>query len=373
MTHDRRSVLVMTVVHHPDDARIRHRQLPALLGAGWEVTYAAPFTGYGLVVPEPTGPADGLRYVDVVRARGRRRIRARAHARRILQQLGPRHDVILLHDPELLSALPARLRARAVWDVHEDTAAAFGAKPWLPRPFRSAGAALVRRGERWAERHLTLILAEYGYQSRFVKGHAVIPNTVPIPRSVQPPTQSTVIYLGTITLERGAREILATARILRERTDGAVTTHVIGPAHGAAAPLMRSAHERGEVNWHGFVPNDRAREMLDGALAGLCLLQDLPNYRHSMPTKILEYMAHGVPVITTPLPLASEAVTEADAGITVPFEDPVAATKAVLALREDADRAAALGAAGHRAALDRYDWSQASEAFVQVLAGVAAK
>ena len=47
---------------------------------------------------------------------------------------------------------------------------------------------------------------------------------------------------------------------------------------------------------------------IDGALAGLSLLRDLPNYRGSMPTKVVEYLAHGVPAITTPLPLAREIV-----------------------------------------------------------------
>lgn len=31
------SVLVVTVVHNPEDARIRQRQINALLAAGWEV------------------------------------------------------------------------------------------------------------------------------------------------------------------------------------------------------------------------------------------------------------------------------------------------------------------------------------------------
>ena len=37
------------------------------------------------------------------------------------------HDVILLHDPELLAAVAGLRRRRGpvvVWDVHEDTAAA---------------------------------------------------------------------------------------------------------------------------------------------------------------------------------------------------------------------------------------------------------
>jgi hypothetical protein len=35
-------VVVCTIVHHPADARIYHRQIRALLDAGHEVTYVAP-------------------------------------------------------------------------------------------------------------------------------------------------------------------------------------------------------------------------------------------------------------------------------------------------------------------------------------------
>ena len=45
-------VLVMTVVHNPEDARILHRQIRALVDAGHEVTYAASYTAHG-VVPRP--------------------------------------------------------------------------------------------------------------------------------------------------------------------------------------------------------------------------------------------------------------------------------------------------------------------------------
>jgi hypothetical protein len=51
------SVLVMTVVHNPEDARIRQRQINALITAGWKVTYVAPFRAFGLEVP-PAQSAD---------------------------------------------------------------------------------------------------------------------------------------------------------------------------------------------------------------------------------------------------------------------------------------------------------------------------
>ena len=64
-------VCVATIVHHPNDARILHRQIRALLDAGHHVTYVAPFRDGNTAPPWP-----GIEVVDVPRARGRRRLRA---------------------------------------------------------------------------------------------------------------------------------------------------------------------------------------------------------------------------------------------------------------------------------------------------------
>ncbi len=126
-------MLIVTVVHDPDDARIRYRQLTALLAAGIEVTYAAPFEA------THRRPPDGVTALELPRAAGRQRFTAIAAARRLLHRIGPEHDLVLLHDPELLLAVPGLDRHRpplVVWDVHEDTAAALRMKSWLPRPAR---------------------------------------------------------------------------------------------------------------------------------------------------------------------------------------------------------------------------------------------
>ena len=90
--------------------------------------------------------------------------------------------------------------------------------------------------------------------------------------------------------------------------------------------------------------------MVDGALAGLSLLQDEPNFRHSLPTKVVEYMARGVPVITTPLPAAAELARSHECGFVVPFGDARAAAEAVLELDRDASLRAKMGQRGHAAA-----------------------
>jgi glycosyltransferase involved in cell wall biosynthesis len=352
-------VFVCTVVHHPEDARILHRQIRALLDAGHEVTYMAPFRACN-VTPWPE-----LVPVDVPRATGRRRLHALRVARRVLRQRGREADLVLLHDPELLLAVPRRLRSRTVWDVHEDTAAALGAKGWLPSPLRVPLRFAVRLLERRAECRLKLLLAEEGYRDRFREPHPVVPNTTNVPDTPPaPPGDDRVVYVGQLSMARGAADLIELAGLLR--ADG-IRLELIGAADATVRPLLRDAQRTGLLRWYGFVPNDRALRMAEGAVAGLALLHDSPNYRHSMPTKVVEYMARGLPVITTPNPIAAEIVTQAACGLVVPFQDPAATAAAVRRLREDAALRLDMGKRGHEAARARYHWPEHARLFVAQL------
>jgi glycosyltransferase involved in cell wall biosynthesis len=299
---------------------------------------------------------------------GRRRLKALLAARKALRRLAPSADVILVHDPELLLALPrARPGLTRVWDVHEDTGAALVAKPWLPGVLLRPARRLVSSLERSAERRVRLILAEESYAARFRRPHPVVRNlpVVPVTDPVAP-GDDRVVYIGSITLERGAAEMAALGHALR---DEGITVELIGPGRDAATRrLLEEADAAADITWHGALPNSAAVARLQGALAGLSLLHDLPNYRRSLPTKIVEYMAHGVPVVTTALPVARDLVAGAGAGIVVPFDDDVATAEAVRALRDDPALRARLGRAGVEAARDHLDWRLEAPVFLAALA-----
>jgi glycosyltransferase involved in cell wall biosynthesis len=372
-----RSVLVMTVVHNPEDARIRRRQITALLAAGWKVTYVAPFQAFGLKVP-PARPADlgrgNLRCINIARSSGRHRFRAWRAARTMLRALAHDHDLVLVHDPELvLAAAGLRLR-NLIWDVHEDPAAALQVKSWMPKPLRRPVAAGWRRAERVAERQHHLLLAEHAYRQRFRQWHPVIANSVTVPKAIAPAGDDRVSYLGSVTMSRGCDTMIKVGRELRRRTDGAVTLEVIGEAADSEArQALQDAAGAGDVRWLGFVRSEEALARVSGSLAGLCLLRDLPNYRVSLPTKIVEYSALGVPVITTPLPLASDLIRSQQIGLEVPWDDPSAVVDAVLKLRAEPGLRHRLGANGHRMALRDHDWNRLSTDFVRVMDGVAGR
>ena len=363
-------VVVCTVVHHPADARIFYREIQALLDVGHDVTYIAPHRESAAPVrDESQGQSQGnaergrgtLRLVTIPRASGRRRVGALRAARTAMAEQVAGADLLLVHDPELLLVLPPKSkRPPTVWDVHEDTVAALTTKAWLPQWLRPVAAGGVTRAEHLAERNLHLILAEHGYNSRFSGEHPVVPNTTYVPETAAPPSgPRRVVYVGWLSPDRGSAEMTELGRLLKPH---GIAVELIGQADAAARAHIEAAGDA--VHWHGFVPNAEALRLVEGSLAGLSLLRDEENFRHSMPTKVAEYMGRGVPVVTTPLPLAVELVEAADGGFVVPFNDPQAAAEAILKLDADPDQRVKMGLSAHEYALHNLAWPPHAAAFV---------
>lgn len=291
-------VLVCTVVHNPTDARIFRRQIEMLIQHNHLVTAIAPWH-------EDTPGAAEVQRIKVPRAIGRARFESWRAARSRMRDLLSSNDLLIVHDPELLLVVPwaevRRTKTVVVWDVHEDLAAAIRTKSYIPRPIRGLVSSVVRLLEKRAEKKTILLLAETAYQNRFKLQHEVVLNLPYVEEFTRGVRKKQAIYVGSITYERGLREMLALAK---ELSVFGISVRLIGecPNQDAAAEIKNAVN----VVWQGPMPNAMALQEVSQSLVGLSLLQDQPNYQHSMPTKILEYMANGALVVTTPLPLAVE-------------------------------------------------------------------
>lgn len=356
-------ILVVTVAHPPEDARIRHREIAAMVEFGHEVTYAAPFRAFGATQPE------GLRCIDLPRSSGAlvRRLPAVVAAARLMVRERGSQDLVLIHDPELLPAL-ALLRCIphhpvTVWDVHEDVPAQVGMLA-LPTPVKAVASRVLALVEAVAERSFHLLLAETAYQQRFRRRHPVVPNSVRVPPGGPWPAEDhpRVVYLGALTRARGSDELIALAQRLPE-----VEVEVLGNAKADVEEGLRAAAARlANLTYRGFVPNNEALARLPGALAGLSLLHDEANYAHSEPTKIMEYMAHGVPSITTPNEASRELVERTESGVVVGFGDVEAVARVIR--NWDRDRAARDVIAGRAyAAASGRDWNVDGARFARIL------
>lgn len=354
-------VLVCTVVHHTTDARIFRREIGALRDAGIGVTAIAPWPATDVSDPE-------YQRIAVPRAVGRHRFAAWRAARARIAALAVTADVLLIHDPELLAVIPwrelRRCRVRVVWDVHEDLPAALAVKQYIPAPLRGVLVPVVRRIERMAERRAALLLAEVAYQERFVRTHACVLNLPLVPAAM--PSGERIrraIYVGSITRARGLETMLRMAPLL--------AAHGIELLLIGEAPSERDRHaiaSTPNVVWTGTMPNADAMREVERSMVGLALLGDLPNYHHSMPTKVLEYMASGTAVVATPLPLSQQVLGD-DGVLLQDFEDAEAAADAVVALcNDDARRVAMTRSAFERVQRD-YDWNSAKHEFLRALIG----
>lgn len=350
-------VLVCTVVHHTTDARIFRREIGALLDAGIEVTAVAPW-------PADTASTEQYRKVPIPRAQGRRRLAALRAARARIRELAPDHDILIVHDPELLVVLPwadlRRAAIRVIWDVHEDLGAALSMKTYLPSFVRRVLVPLVRLLERWAEHRVSLLLAESAYQQRFAMPHPVVLN-LPLVPAQQPQAQRIrqAIYVGSITRARGLDLLLGIAPLLAPH---GISMRLIGEAPDADDAARIAACPN--VVWAGALPNVEAMRAVEESMVGLALLTDQPNYRHSMPTKILEYMAGGTPVVSTPLPLSRLVL--GDDGVLLPSFDvtPQAVADEIVRLCDDVTLWERSSTAGYRRVLADFNWNVAKHDFV---------
>ena len=310
----RPTVLVVTTVHWPDDTRIRERLIRSL-SAGFSIDYAS----------RSPGPSDraGLRWIELAGGRLRRNLGA------IRVALRSDWDVMVVHDPELVvCALLARMvrKRPVVFDVHEDVPASAYTRGWVPGWMRRPLSAVLVRILRVVERFLEVTLAEPGYQRLFRRHHPVFVNYPDTTRYPVPGGDSDgpAVYLGDVTLERGAD--VAVEACVRAQ----VPMRLIGRTTAALQALLRGSWVSAEtLTIDGMLPNQEAIQSLTTCSVGLAPLRDLPNYRYSQPTKVLEYLAMGLPVVASDLPGTRQLVEGLDAVSLVSPGDPVALAAAV--------------------------------------------
>ncbi|HSM44973.1 MAG TPA: glycosyltransferase, partial [Acidimicrobiia bacterium] len=263
-------------------------------------------------------------------------------------------DVMVIHDPELMicGVLARLLRRRpVVYDVHEDVPASAFTRAWVPRLLRTPLSLVLKGLLRIVEPVLTITLAESGYRYLFAKSHPTFPN---YPDTTNYPAagiagDGPVVYLGDVTKERGADVAVAAC------SDLGVPLRLIGGISPETRAYLVSRSTLGDqMRIDGLLPNERAIEALTEASVGLAPLRDLPNYRHSQPTKILEYLAVGLPVVASDLPGTRELVEGLDAVFLVPPGRPELFAGAISQAREPEVAAAARAqAAGVRS---RFSW-----------------
>lgn len=296
MSRSSYDVTILTSGHDVADARL-HREAAALVGAGLTVEVL----GLGRVEDGP--PDTTVRTWE--RAGG---VRRAALAARIAGAAGGR--VLISLDPD--SALAAHSIVLAtgrelVVDVHEDYSALLADRAWTSAFGGAAGRVareVVRGFHRVAGRAALTVVADDHVPPLRARRRLVLPNEpdlAMLPEVSEPGAAPRALYIGDVRSSRGLFAMLEAVRLAPEWH-----LDIVGPVAPTDADALDAALARAglrdRVTLHGRKPPRDAWQLATGAWAGMLLLTDTPAFRDALPSKVGEYLACGLPVITTDLP-----------------------------------------------------------------------
>ena len=351
-------VLLASVLKPVDDTRM-HGKFARTLSArpGTRVHVAGRAAG-----PASTaGPAAGVQQHSIFS--GSRlsldRLAAQWRYWRLLQRLRP--ALVVVHAPELLPlTLLWQLLGRQrqfLYDIRENYALNVSTQQVYQGRMRRWLAAGLRWVETLAARRASgLLLAEASYagelpflreqpasrvlvlENKYQPAEGQVLRSQP--RLLPPPAEPLrLLYSGTISELNGVWEAIDLARTLHAAWPGGAHLTIIGfcqlPALLAQVEAVVARHPvwLTLVGGRLAVPHSRIVAEIGRSHLGLLPYRPHPSTEHCRPTKLFEYLAHGLPVVASPNALWQELLGRHGAGLSLDFTRPEAGTALATRLR----------------------------------------
>lgn len=353
-------VCILTSVHPACDTRIFHKQAKTLVQAGYDVILIAQHEKVEMV--------EGVQILPLPSPRNRLHRMVGLTLRAFRVALKQRADVYHLHDPELLPVgllLKLCTKAKIIYDTHEDVAENILMKEWLPailrRPISLGFGLFEQLAARFVDR---IVGATEAIAAHFSQSKTIAVRNYPLlsyfnekgrDRDCARKDSYTLIYAGVLTKERGVSELIRSLELVDKKF--AVRLKLLGRFDPPAfEEEVRSLEGWANVDYLGLVPYQEVIVHLRDADIGVVLFHDVPNHPESMPNKLFEYMAAGLPVIASNFPLWKEIVEGNECGLTVDPLNPQEIAQAIEYLLDHPELRQKMGENGRRAVLEKYNW-----------------
>jgi glycosyltransferase involved in cell wall biosynthesis len=177
--------------------------------------------------------------------------------------------------------------------------------------------------------------------------------------------EKVLVYVGGISKLRGAIEMVRALEHLNPAWN--VRLDLIGKFEPPELEEeLQALPGYWRVRFLGWLPWELAWERAQAAFAGLVLFHPAPNHTNSLPNKLFEYMAAGLPVVASNFPLWKEIVEGNRCGITVDPLDSKAIAQAIEYLLAHPEEALQMGENGRRAVEEKYNWEAESKKLLGV-------
>jgi glycosyltransferase involved in cell wall biosynthesis len=194
---------------------------------------------------------------------------------------------------------------------------------------------------------------------------SVVSNTPPRARAEQSanrrgsaPGTVTIAYLGLLEVARGIGELIDAIGLLREQHGGAFRAIVIGGGRDADLFIAR-ARSAGlldsSITFLGLLPHADALNAITAADIGVIPHHATELWNSTIPNKLFDYMAAGLPVISSDTRPCARIIEETKCGAIFHSGDARSMADAI-ARASAPSELARMSAAGRRAVIERYNW-----------------
>ena len=307
-----------------------------------------------------------VRIHDVGRASGGRFNRMTETVNNVFKQAKLLNaELYHLHDPELMPiALKLKkLGKKVIFDAHEDLPLQVLSKPYLNRYVAKLISKMVGIYESYVCKRLDAVVTATPYiRNKFLKDNdnSIDINNFPLLNELSTLDTSNFsgrercCYVGAITKVRGINEIISSLQLVDPKFKLDLGGRFSEPS---LELLVKQQPGWNQVVDHGWQDRAGIQSILQKSFAGLVTLHPIINYLDALPVKMFEYMAAGIPVIASDIPLWREIIEESDCGVCVDPYSPKDIANAIEYLGNNLEVAKTMGENGRVAVLKKYNWS----------------
>jgi glycosyltransferase involved in cell wall biosynthesis len=180
------------------------------------------------------------------------------------------------------------------------------------------------------------------------------------------PARPVVLYLGGLMGGRGLEQLVDAIALVPE-----VQLVMLGSGAEEERIRERAAARGASVLVLPPVAPDLVEAYAASADVGVSpIVPSCLNYRYSLPNKLFQYMAAGIPVVASDFRQVREVVEGSGSGTVVDTTRPEAIAKGIRRVLADPATATAMGERGRAAVRDRYHWGRAAEVLLAVYEGL---
>lgn len=351
-------IVHLTSVHPRYDTRIFHKMCVSLATKAYNVT---------LVVADGKGDEqiNDVNIVDVGSRAGSRVKRVLNTVSNVFEKAKELDaDLYHLHDPELMliAIKLKKMGKKVIFDAHEDLPLQIFSKPYFNKHVAKVVSKIASVYENYVCSHIdSIVTATPFIRNKFLKvnDNSVDINNFPKLDEFPKPDVSNFsqrencCYVGNITKVRGIEEIVQSLAF----PSMSVKLNLAGVFSEKDLEMeIKKLDGWDRVVELGWLDRSGVQNVLSNSFAGLVTLHPIINYQDALPVKMFEYMASGLPVIYSNIPLWKNIIENEQCGISVDPYSPREIAEAICYLSNNLIEARDMGERGRIAIEKKYNW-----------------